>query len=179
MSKRCQGRGESCVISFTIQASRQIRSNKDNLWEVVQTQLKFMVQYQFICVLFTQPLVFWLCLACGSQFSLSRVLIKISSVFFLMLAESHLMNEWPRRRKRGDGWTNVRLTISSDYIVHHLLLLWCCCSTMFRQFDHLLPKLMMPPFPYLSWPPFKFLTLLLQKKHDRWIFETLTSYILC
>ena len=38
------------VICFMIQASRQIRSNKDNLWEGLQTQLRFMLHYQFLCL---------------------------------------------------------------------------------------------------------------------------------
>ena len=38
------------VICFMIQASRQIGSNKDNLWEGLQTQLRFMLHYQFLCL---------------------------------------------------------------------------------------------------------------------------------
>ena len=44
--------GVNPVICFMIQASRQIRSsNKDNLWEGLETQLRFMIHY----LLFTQP----------------------------------------------------------------------------------------------------------------------------
>ena len=48
LSKRSQGRGESC---FIIQACRQKGSNNDNLWEGLETQLRFMVNH----LLFTQP----------------------------------------------------------------------------------------------------------------------------